>query len=47
MKQFRVTLMVRGKRTEVILGGANLADVLSTARRMYPNDRVLKAFPYK
>lgn len=45
MKQFRVTILVKGKRTEVILGGSNLADVLSTARKMYPKDRVLKAYP--
>lgn len=46
MKQYRVTLLIRGgRRTEVILGGSNLADVLATAKRMYPTDRVLKAYP--
>jgi hypothetical protein len=47
MKQFRITLLVKRKRMEVLVGGYHLADALSNARRMYPNDTVLKAFPYK
>ena len=47
MKQFKVILLINSKRTQVILGGYNTADVLSTARMMFKRHQVLSAIEVK
>lgn len=47
MKQFKVTLLINHKRTYVVLGGANIADVLTTARTMFKRHQVLSAVEVK
>lgn len=47
MRQFKVTLQINHKRTQIILGGANTADVLSTARMMFKKHQVLSAVEAK
>ena len=47
MKQFRVTLIIHGKRTQVLLGGANTADVISTAQKMFKKHQVITAVEVK
>lgn len=47
MKQFKVNLLINHKRTQIVLGGANIADVLSTARSMFKPHQVLSASEVK
>ena len=47
MKQFKVTLLMNHKRTHIVLGGANIADVLTTARTMFKKHQVLSAVEVK
>lgn len=47
MKQFKVTLLINHRRTEVILGGANLAGVWSTAKTMFKKEQVLSVVEIK
>ncbi len=47
MKQFKVNLLINHKRTHVVLGGANIADVLATARSMFKRHQVLNAVEIK
>lgn len=47
MKQFKVTLQINHKRTQIVLGGANISDVLATARMMFKRHQVLSAIEVK
>ena len=47
MKQFKVVLLINHRRTEVILGGANLAGVYAVARSMFKKEQVLSVIEIK
>jgi hypothetical protein len=47
MKQFKVSLLINHRRTQIILGGHNIADVLSTARTMFKRHQIITAVELK